>query len=119
MANYRLNTDELATARELLNDIRQQLTALANGSDDLLFAFRRKIYKELSYDERLSPAKRKRLKKRKWHAQDGDCPLCGNKLKKYTGELDRFKAKDSYTEANTRLVHHACHVKDQRKKGFK
>ena len=33
-------------------------------------------------------------------------------------ELDRFKASDGYTVENTRLVHHECHVADQKAKGY-
>jgi hypothetical protein len=33
-------------------------------------------------------------------------------------ELDRTEAFLGYTEENTRLVHHECHVADQRSKNF-
>ena len=42
--------------------MRARLTALAAGDMELLFAFRRKVYKELTYDERGKPMARKRLK---------------------------------------------------------
>ena len=52
MPNRNLTPDELERANELLADIREQLTKLAVGDPLLLFAYRRKIAKELGYDER-------------------------------------------------------------------
>jgi hypothetical protein len=46
-----LTNEELGKARELLDDIRQRLLTLSNDDKDLLFAYRRKIGKELIYDE--------------------------------------------------------------------
>jgi len=52
MPNRNLNADdELKRANELLADIRQRLTSLAAGDPLLLFAYRRKVVKELGYDE--------------------------------------------------------------------
>jgi hypothetical protein len=47
MPNRNLTLDELELARALLKDIRERLTALAAGDSELLFAYRRKIAKEL------------------------------------------------------------------------
>lgn len=51
MANRQLSKEELETANALLNRIRSELIGLSNGNADLLFAYRRKIYKELTYDD--------------------------------------------------------------------
>jgi hypothetical protein len=118
MPNRRLTTDEFVLAIRLLNSVRQRLLKLAEGDGDLLFAYRRKVYKELSYDERGKPAKRKQLKRRKWREQGGVCPLCGKRLRQGNGELDRLVAAPGYTPENTRLIHRACHIRDQRKKGY-
>ena len=55
MTNRRLTTDELQKANAVLKDIRAQLLLLAGEESDLLFAYRRKIAKELIYDERGKP----------------------------------------------------------------
>jgi hypothetical protein len=48
MQNRNLTVDELKHSNELLRDIRDQLTSLAGGDPLLLFAYRRKIVKELA-----------------------------------------------------------------------
>ena len=58
MPNRNLNAVELEQANELLRDIRDRLTALAGNDPLLLFAYRRKIVKELGYDERGKPGAR-------------------------------------------------------------
>ena len=52
MPNRTLSPDELLHANELLEEIRARLKSIAGGDSALLFAYRRKIYKELTYDER-------------------------------------------------------------------
>jgi UTP:GlnB (protein PII) uridylyltransferase len=118
MPNRRLTTDELQKANHLLQDIRVLLNGLAGEDFALLFAYRRKIAKELGYDERGKPMMRKVLKLNKMIAQKGLCAECQNELPKRGAELDRINAMDGYTEENTRLVHHECHVKSQEGKGF-
>ena len=80
MPNRNLNADELTRANELLADIRKRLTALANGDPLLLFAYRRKVAKELGYDERGKPGARGKLKALKWDQQNGRCAHCRKKL---------------------------------------
>lgn len=58
MANRNLNAEELTRANELLAEIREQLNEMASGDQLLLFAYRRKIVKELGYDERSKPCAR-------------------------------------------------------------
>jgi UTP:GlnB (protein PII) uridylyltransferase len=62
MPNRNLTSDELKRANELLADIRERLTGLAAGDPLLLFAYRRKVAKELQYDERGKPGHRGKLK---------------------------------------------------------
>lgn len=118
MPNRTLTTDELEKANALLRDIRARLHNLAGEEPDLLFAYRRKIAKELVYDERGKPMKRRLLKMKKMIAQKGLCAECAKELPKRGSELDRINAFDGYTEENTRLVHHECHVKNQEDRGF-
>lgn len=118
MPNRRLTSDELQKANLLLKSIRVLLNDLAGEDPALLFAYRRKIAKELGYDERGKPMLRKVLKLRKMIAQKGLCAECQNELPKRGAELDRINGMKGYTEENTRLVHHDCHVKSQEEKRF-
>ena len=76
MANPRLTVEQLEIVRTLLAEIRSKLNVVSGNDADLLFAFRRKIYKELVYDERSKPAIRKRLKAMKRLEQAGKCFEC-------------------------------------------
>jgi UTP:GlnB (protein PII) uridylyltransferase len=118
MPNRTLTPQELEKANALLQYIRTRLRVLAGEEADLLFAYRRKIAKELVYDERSKPAERKLLKLSKMIAQNGLCAECQTELPNRGAELDRLNAMGGYTEENTRLVHHECHVKSQEEKGF-
>src|ERR1700722_1484378 len=73
MANRNLTSDELKHTTELLMEIRKRLTKLAAGDRLLLFAYRRKIWKELQYDERGKPGARGKLKALKWGLQSRKC----------------------------------------------
>ena len=118
MPNRQLTTEELLKANELLTDIRKRLETLAEGDNDLLFAYRRKVFKELTYDERDKPSVRRKLKDQKWKEQRGLCAICGKPLpEKYT-VLDRFNAINGYTKDNTRLIHSECDVAQQESKGY-
>jgi len=55
----------------------------------LRFAYRRKIMKELGYDERGKPGERAKLKALKWGQQSGKCAHCGEELPIKYSELDR------------------------------
>src|SRR3712207_5114546 len=71
LPNRRLAPEELARAQVLLDWIRAQLLSLSGGDPDLLFAYRRKVYKELTYDERDKPMVRRQLKAKKRFEQNG------------------------------------------------
>src|SRR5579871_1939030 len=118
MPNRNLDAQELKLANGLLKDIRQRLTTLAGDDPLLLFAYRRKIVKELGYDERGKPGTRAKLKALKWGQQNGKCPECGEMLPLKYSELDRRSAADGYTIENTELVHAKCHQVRQAATGY-
>ena len=66
----KLSTTELEKARQLIEEVRLSLKSLSEGDQELLFAYRRKLAKELMYDERSKPAQRKSLKRRKLIVKD-------------------------------------------------
>lgn len=119
MSNPRLTDEQRAELFEpLFQRTLSELDRLAGGDSPILWALRRKLAKELVYLERGCPQKRGALKRRKMKEQDGICPLCRKKLPVSGAELDRLNAFRGYTDVNTRLVHHGCHVADQKRKGY-
>lgn len=118
MPNRNLTTTELRAANDLLEIVRGRLVAISAGDDALLWALRRKVYKELLYDERGKPSHRRRLKRRKREEQDGLCAVCGEPLPERYTVLDRFEAMDGYTMGNTRLIHRHCDEKTQEKRSY-
>lgn len=118
MPNRNLTAEELTRANELLAYIREQLINLAAGDPLLLFAYRRKVAKELQYDERGKPNVRRELKAMKWGEQNGKCAHCGEDMLRAYSELDRREAADGYTPANTELIHAKCHQARQAAKRY-
>jgi hypothetical protein len=118
MPNRNLNAEELKRANDLLIEIRSRLVGLAANDPLLLFAYRRKIVKELGYDERGKPGSRNILKALKWGSQQGLCAHCKESLPRKYSELDRKNAADGYTEENTDLVHAKCHQERQAAKRY-
>jgi UTP:GlnB (protein PII) uridylyltransferase len=108
MPNRTLSTDELYKANALLLDIRTRLRSLAGDDANLLFAYRRKIAKELGYDERSKPMLRRRLKAQKRKEQGGLCAVCSKALPEKYAVLDRIVVAAGYTSENTRLIHEEC-----------
>jgi hypothetical protein len=98
--------------------VKGKLQELSGGDEKLAWALRRKLAKELVYLERSTPAARNKLKALMWKKQNGICALCKQELEQNGSELDRFEAYFGYVESNVRLVHHECHVKDQKIKGY-
>ena len=119
MPNRNLTPDELSKANVLLSEIRNQLDTLAGGDPVLLFAYRRKISKELTYDERGKPALRKALKALLRRKQENRCATCSQPLPSRGAVLDRHEAFLGYTEDNTRLICHDCDRKIQANRGFR
>ena len=118
MGNPRLTVEQLEIVRALLVEIRAKLNVVSGGDADLLFAFRRKVYKELVYDERSKPAVRKRLKAVKRLEQGGKCPKCKKPLPERYVVLDRLHAVSGYTPENTRLICQECDITIQTERRF-
>jgi ribosomal protein L44E len=70
------------------------LSELAGGDSALHFAYRRKLAKELGYDERSKPNVRNKLKALKWRLQNRRCAHCGKEMPLEYSELDRKVAAD-------------------------
>lgn len=118
MPNRRLTPEELIKARMLLDAIRARLQELSSGDADLLFAYRRKVYKELTYDERDKPMVRRQLKAMKRGEQKGLCAICQESLPEKYCVLDRIEAAMGYTPENTHLICQTCDVQSQAAKGY-
>lgn len=119
MPNRRLTTTELETlAYPLLAKVREKLQELSNGDAELLWALRRKITKELGYDERGKPMMRTALKKKKREAQSNRCARCSEPLPAYGSVLDRLNAMDGYTDENTRVLCPKCDKEVQQERNF-
>jgi ribosomal protein L44E len=115
MPNRRLTDDErTALFGPLLVDVRARLLTLAGTDEQLYWALRRKLSKELSYDERSKPVQRKKLKLAKRKSQDGKCADCSEPLPERGAVLDRTEAMLGYTAKNTRLL---CPTCDERIQG--
>lgn len=119
MANRQLTQDELQRlAQPLLLDVRRRLQELSSGDPALLFALRRKLYKELTYDERSKPGDRVKLKAYKRGEQRGLCAICSEGLPEKYAVLDRLDAQVGYTAENTRLIHQECDVRQQTERKY-
>ena len=118
MPNRQLTSEELAKANRLLDTIRAGLDALSGGDRELLFAYRRKIAKQLNYDERSSPMARRALKIIMRERQKGLCAACSTELPETYNVLDRFNAVDGYVEANVQLICEPCDREKQRKRNY-
>lgn len=120
MANRQLSSDELECLfAPLIAEVRQSLASRSGGDIDLQWALRRKLYKELSYDERGKPMHRRKLKELKRSEQENTCPLCMTTLPDKYVVLDRLEAMGGYTPANTRLLCSACDTNVQKSRGYK
>src|SRR2546430_2481569 len=119
MTNRHLSDDERASlALPLIAEVRERLLNLAAGDFELHWALRRKLAKELIYDERLKPMQRRALKEKKRHEQSNRCAVCSNELPEKNVVLDRFEAMKGYTIENTRLLCRDCDYKIQEQRRF-
>lgn len=114
----KLSPEQSERANALLDFVRARLEELANGDAKLLHHLRRRIKIRLEHDERGTPMHRRRLKDQKWKEQRGKCALCPDELPEAEAELDRIDPYGGYTRENTRLIHHACHRKQQAERNF-
>ena len=118
-ANRTLTKVELSKLfAPLFDDVLAALNQASNNDPELLFALRRKLSKELEYLERGKPMQRRAIKQRKLAEQKGLCAECSMPIADDEAELDRKRAIARYTMENTRLIHHACHRRLQRERGF-
>ncbi len=104
--------------RPLITAVRHKLQKLSKGEADLFWALRRKLYKELSYDERGKPMLRRKLKLVKRVDQKGKCANCGRRLPQNYTVLDRIQAMKGYTEKNTRLICQKCDQTIQQRRKY-
>lgn len=116
----RLLTDEERQSLflPLITEVRARLAELSQGDEALLWALRRKLAKELSYDERGKPMHRVMLKLHKRIEQKNQCALCEAVLPDPGAVLDRLEAMKGYTKENTRLLCPACDTAEQQKRGY-
>ncbi len=119
MANRTLSPSELNVANALLTEIRGKIKTQAGGDESLEWALRRKLYKELGYDERSKPAQRVKLKNAKWKAQRGLCAGCSGPLPEKGSILDRLEAMKGYTAENTRVLCQSCDTRTQTDRGYR
>jgi ribosomal protein L44E len=108
----------LVLVSALLAKIRDDVASLSAGDPELAWALRRKVYKELVYDERGKPMHRKALKSKLRILQDGCCASCGQELPERGAVADRLEAMMGYTEANVRLLCPSCDVSIQSGRGY-
>ncbi len=119
MPNRQLTESEMHNLfRPLLDEVRGQLQRLSGGDEALHWALRRKLTKELSYDERGKPRWRRQLKAAKRREQNGRCAICSQELPDQNVVLDRFEAMTGYTTENTRLLCRDCDYRVQASRGF-
>lgn len=120
MPNRQLTADELEKLfAPLMTEVRQRLTQLSGDDEDLHWALRRKLFKELTYDERGKPMQRRKLKELKRADQDNKCRRCSTSLPAKYAVLDRIEAMKGYTMENTRLLCQACDTQVQIERGYK
>lgn len=121
MPTRKLSTEELVKFRNLFQTTQQSLRELAGSDPALLFAYRRKLFKEFQYEERSKPSQRRKLKRLRFKEQDGRCKLCLTALEPLgrNAVLDRLDGMGGYTQPNTRLLCAVCDRKVQEERGFR
>ncbi len=120
MPTRKLDDQELKLTNALLEEVRHSIERLSGNDLDLRFAIRRKIAKELSYDERGKPAQRKKLKLKLLRLQKGLCAKCNKPLPLLArgAVLDRKDAMAGYTVENVTLICRACDDELQESRSF-
>jgi hypothetical protein len=119
MANRKLSSEELRSiAWPFIAEVRRRLTDLSAGDEDLHWALRRKLAKELTYDERSKPMERRALKAFKRGEQGNRCAICASELPERNSVFDRLQAMKGYTRENTRLLCPTCDQAEQQRRGF-
>jgi hypothetical protein len=118
MANPTLNEEQRKIAMEIVAGVSARLHALAAGDESLLFAYIRKVSKQLVYLERDSPSKRKRVKKKVWKSQHELCAECKQPLELRYSIADRIDAVKRYIPENLEIIHDACNRARLERKGY-
>jgi len=120
MPNRQLTSTELEKVfAPFMRGVRDLLGALSKGDEALQWALRRKLAKELSFDERGKPGLRRKLKAAKRIEQDNKCAWCASPLPTEDVILDRLEAMGVYTVANTRLLCRKCDYAAQKERKFR
>jgi ribosomal protein L44E len=120
MPNRQLTSEELEHLfAPLISVARSLLLQLAHDDADLHWALRRKLAKELTYDERSNPNARRKLKALKRKEQRNKCAVCTRELPPSYNTLDRLEAMKGYTSENTQLICQKCDIDTQRRRGYK
>lgn len=118
MPNRNLTPQEHAVATAIVKGTKALVASLANGDQELEFAYVRKLAKELQYVERGKPMARRSLKAKKRKEQEGRCKLCQQPLPEKYAVLDRLTGMGGYTAENTRLICQPCDTKVQRERRY-
>ena len=119
MSNRQLTPTELQKLfAPLFEQVRARMKELSHDQVDLYWALRRKLAKELSYEERGKPMQRRALKEFKRQQQGGKCASCGEPLPEKDVILDRKEAMGGYTRENTQLLCRPCDYRIQSERGF-
>jgi hypothetical protein len=105
--------------RPLVQETKRRMDDLSGGDPELLWALRRKLTKELVYEEGGMPVQRKVLKAQKWGEQGGKCAVCQSGLPTRGVVLDRVVTMLGNTVENTRLLCPACDAAEQAKRGYR
>lgn len=118
MPNPRLTQEQLNIANGLIDEVRARLKEITDGDNKYYWALRRKLAKELVYDERGKTGHRLKLKAEKRIEQNGICSLSSQALSEKYCVLDRYEAIAGYTSANTRLICQTCDIETQKSRGY-
>jgi hypothetical protein len=113
-----LSEEDRGKAIAILEELRARIGAAVGEDRERLFQMRRYILKRLEFDERGTPTQRRKLKEQKRKMQRGLCAVCGEPLPERGAELDRLRAVDGYSMANTQLVCRECHQKTEEERGL-
>jgi hypothetical protein len=118
MPNRKLTHNEIEVANQLVVEVRRRLKELSANDATLEWAMRRYVYLRLLQDERGTATDRKLLKAKLKIRQHGKCTICHEDLPEKGAELDRLEAMKGYTESNTRVLCHRCHVAIQERRRY-